>query len=289
MESKTLIRQSAPWAPSKSPQEKVRVELTMVTPEMAEYFLTTDTQNRSVRPLLVAKYIREMESGWDINGSTIVFDEDDHLIDGQHRLLAIIKVGKPQKMLIVYGVKRDMRTTIDTGAKRTASDNLEMAGYPNKNALAGTCRLLMDLKVGTTKHAAYSNREIIDFLNKHPEINKDVSDNQVTRVKVIIPPRIAGAFRHLTRWHSPHATMSDRAFNVLEHGIPEYQGDAMHAFRERMINGVDREWLRTKEGSFPMMYTLVSAWNSFVKREVIHTVRTKTKRVEMLGVDYGNI
>ena len=112
----------------------VRITIERITPEVAEKMLKTNIGNRDPKREPLEKAIRNDE--WVLNGATIIFDMAGNLIDGQNRLMACIRSGKPIDTIVVRGISRSAQITMDTGVKRVLADYLKMAGYPNYNALA---------------------------------------------------------------------------------------------------------------------------------------------------------
>ncbi|NIN63676.1 MAG: ParB N-terminal domain-containing protein, partial [Anaerolineae bacterium] len=95
----------------------------------------TEVQNRNVSDKHVDFLVREIKEGrWVENGVPIILDEDGFLVDGQHRLWAIIKSGQPVRALIVQGVDRDdALPTIDLNRRsRNFADVLVMKNIIDK-------------------------------------------------------------------------------------------------------------------------------------------------------------
>jgi len=142
-----------------------------VTPALAHKWLATNHDNRPIREHLVKSFAVDMENGdWDDNGETIKFDESGELIDGQHRLLAIIESNKTVTLLVVWGVKRRAQDTVDTGAKRTFSDVLSLRGEKNAPVLGAIVRKVCMWEDGMTlgKKVILSNNILFKTLDKYP-------------------------------------------------------------------------------------------------------------------------
>lgn len=108
--------------------EKPSMRIEMITPDIAKDYLSRNTRNRALRKSHLDDLVRQMRAGqWALNGQSIIFDEEDALIDGQHRLNACAISGVSFLTYVVRGVS-DARafTTIDTGKPRGAHD---MATY----------------------------------------------------------------------------------------------------------------------------------------------------------------
>jgi len=114
------------------------VEITKITPELASKWLEANFKNnRQIRQARVDAYASDMAAGnWTFTGEAVKFSIDGSLIDGQHRLSAIVASGKSIKMLIVKGVKPAAMTAMDTQMGRTLSNVLAIQSYENPGSLA---------------------------------------------------------------------------------------------------------------------------------------------------------
>lgn len=103
-----------------------RFEIVDVTPEMAERWLTQNTKgNRSVSMYTVAKYATDMKAGrWEVTHQGIAFNKTGELVDGQHRLHAIIAAGLPVQMVVSTGLSVEYNSALDQGKARSARDLL---------------------------------------------------------------------------------------------------------------------------------------------------------------------
>ena len=94
--------------------------------EASEIINEKNHGNRRLDRNRVANYKGDMRDGdWKFNGDPIRFCEKGILIDGQHRLSAMIDSGvKELTFLVVEGIKAQGKKTIDIGKPRTPSDML---------------------------------------------------------------------------------------------------------------------------------------------------------------------
>ena len=87
---------------------KLQFEEKYITPKMAEALLQKNETNRTLSLKTVEAYAEDMRQGhWDYRSDCgISIDSEGILRDGQHRLNAIIKYGKPvkfaKKLLKIY-------------------------------------------------------------------------------------------------------------------------------------------------------------------------------------------
>ena len=90
-----------------------------IGPDLARYYLAKNKKNRLFNAKHVHFLANEIRTGnWKLNGDTIVLN-DERLIDGQHRLMAVLMADLPITTLLVTGVSSDVFDTIDIGKKRT--------------------------------------------------------------------------------------------------------------------------------------------------------------------------
>jgi hypothetical protein len=100
-----------------------------ITPDLAARLLARNTRNRHQSPSQVAFYARQISEGrWQRNPQPILVDSDGHLLDGQHRLAAVIEADTPIWAKVEHGVSPDLMQVVDTGKSRTMGDLLVMAG-----------------------------------------------------------------------------------------------------------------------------------------------------------------
>lgn len=125
---------------------KIRQEL--ITPEIAKNWLENNNpHNRNIYQATVQSYARDMKLGlWKTNNQGIGFDKDGNLLDGQHRLSAVVASGKSIEFVIFYGLDKSSRGTIDGGKPRGAGDKLQLDyGITNANLIAAIVRSMFSI------------------------------------------------------------------------------------------------------------------------------------------------
>lgn len=163
--------------------KKITFEQLIVTPGMAEAMLGANQQNRNLRHAKVAQYARDMTSGnWKITGEPIKFDWNGRLIDGQHRLHAVVESDVSVPLAIVRGLEPDAQTALDAGAKRSGADALRFKGHTaHASDLASIARIATAYESGELR-SVYSSittpltaTEILDWVAAHPEVEEAVN------------------------------------------------------------------------------------------------------------------
>lgn len=129
----------------------VETQVMEITPEIAEVFLKANKLNRRLDLPRVTEMAKAMEEGrFPFNGDAIRFNVLGNLIDGQHRLKAIIQAGVPIKQVVVTGLSEAAMSTIDQPRVRSVGDILKLRGNNvlNVAATASTTTILTTLEFG---------------------------------------------------------------------------------------------------------------------------------------------
>ena len=100
-----------------------------VTPEMAAKWLEGNVLNRPLKQAHVERLAREMKAGrWRLTHQGIAFDVTGCLIDGQHRLWAVVESGVTVPMRVFYNEPAGNLYAVDNGERRTNLDILNLTG-----------------------------------------------------------------------------------------------------------------------------------------------------------------
>lgn len=108
----------------------VSVEVKTITPAMASEMLNKNNGNRNISQAKVQYYARIMREGsWKLTHQGIAISTTGNIIDGQHRLVAIVQYGKPIDFIVTIveaddglGELTAVGQPIDIGKIRSISD-----------------------------------------------------------------------------------------------------------------------------------------------------------------------
>lgn len=79
---------------------------------------------------VIDQYAKVMEAGgWAVNGMPIIFDKDGNLIDGEARVMAVLRSGTAIRSVVARDVAADTLHTIDQHRRRSYSDVIGARGY----------------------------------------------------------------------------------------------------------------------------------------------------------------
>lgn len=152
-----------------------------VTPDKAYDLLARNTNNRQLRARQVEKYARDMKAGeWLEVGEPIEIAADGEVLNGQHRLMAVIEADKTVRLAITRGLDKKAQRVADQGVKRTFADVLRMQyGQTDANRLAAAVRLMYHYRetgiLGVTGSDPAANPSIAELARTY-EQEKGLAD-----------------------------------------------------------------------------------------------------------------
>ena len=205
-----------------------------ITPSIATKYLEMNTHNRPIRQRHVEFLVNEIKTGkWKENGSTIVFN-GEKLIDGQHRLWAVLTAGMAIKSLVVRGAEDNSFSTIDTGHQRSAGDILHIAGKNNPLGLASAARFCMDYIDGKLfRRDRRANAAILAFCDANPGLSESYEFNQQTKGNRVISVSMAAALHFLMS--KKDKALADELFTGIFKGFASESSGPFAALREKLI------------------------------------------------------
>ena len=154
----------------------MRSRVIKITPEKAEQMLAANAANRPLSKSTVRGFAEAMRRGdWLVTHQGIAVDSNGVLVDGQHRLAAIIEAQLPVEVTVFSEVAPDTFDVLDTGKRRNAADVLAIEGEKSSTLLAAMVRtvwLYHNRRDGSWSggSAAVTNHQIVQTLAAHPRI-----------------------------------------------------------------------------------------------------------------------
>ena len=183
-------------APESHPTEDITSTKMLITPDVAREMLAQNKHNRPIRKANVDALVAAIRQGqWVMTGNPIAFDHTGRLLDGQHRLLAIIEANQPVESIVTRGLAKAAFLTTDTGAKRGAADVAAMLGFKCYVTTGCAATLLHHYENNSMRifKKGVTNQEIQKILSEHPGLQESVDVGR--ELANILPPGI-GAFCH---------------------------------------------------------------------------------------------
>lgn len=252
-----------------------------ITPVLAEEYLRHNTSNRQLRKNIVNYYASQMKSGqWMLNGEGIIFNEQGTLVDGQHRLAAVVESGVNVDMLVVRNADKDSFATIDSGVSRKIADTFYVKGVPNANHISSIIGRYIKLTNGqtagstsTTKMAHSSSRQdLLRLYAENEEFWQNVcrfADACYRPMRLIKASELGGYIAYLLKVKNhPQEKVYGFFEDLLVSDIP--RSPMLAALRKRLVSDA------TSTSHMLVTYRqqlVVKVWNAYIKGKEITLMR----------------
>lgn len=256
---------------------KTTTEEVIITPVKAAQLLQKNKRNRALNKRIVENYSDQMKRGlWKFNGEPIIISEGGVLLDGQHRLAAIVKSQTTQKMLIVTGPGADVFDTIDTGYTRTAGHILSIADIKSSNHLAAVIGkhyiLSNSLPISGANNIPIAKTEILTEYNKAPGFWDEISQfsRRVGQKVSVLSAATVGAYAaYLIRDKKHDKDVVFSFFSQLDK--PETaQNSSIIKLYEALITAKLKGYRITTQLQHAL---IVKTWNAFLKGKEIKVLK----------------
>lgn len=141
-----------------------------VTPEQARKWLKRNESNRNLSPAAWKHYLEMMRKGdWhgELDTRPIAIDIDGNLIDGQHRLRALVEYNKALTFWVATNCPVEARKVIDKGRTRTLGNTLQMEyGVQYAGQIAANARLLAVFENGDI-NTKLTPEDVVGYMAKY--------------------------------------------------------------------------------------------------------------------------
>jgi hypothetical protein len=217
----------------------VRSKVQTITPKKAAEYLSRNTANRPLSARTVREFAQAIQRGeWRVTHQGIAFDTTGALVDGQHRLAAIVEADVPVEVTVFTEVPEGAFDVLDTGKRRNAADVLAIEGEKSAVTLAAMVRTVWlyenrpDLN-WSGGDAGVSNHQIVATLQQHPKLRDFVSVGEQIATATGMIKSAAGAASYLVA----QASGRDLSpwFDAIVEGTGMAKGDPRLLFRRVMF------------------------------------------------------
>lgn len=248
----------------------VRVQWLLVTPELAERVLDANDHNRKISPGTQEQYRRALADGTFLfAGDTIVISDDGRVLDGQHRLMAIVESGEGLWCMVVGGLPMEVQRHKDIGRGRSTADQLGIDKFSKPGVLSAAGKLLLEWegwRQGMAKPSP-GKAEITAWVHKHRSPLETGADFAVKIHKALnrgisMPALVAAYVRAQQVMGSPFPGAEFMTLLITGDGL--VTGMPMHSLRQTIIRS-DRAERDLN------LYWLVRTWNALRAKEPLTT------------------
>lgn len=220
--------------------QKNRIRTIIVTPELATELLEKNKVNRPLRQTHVQRIANQIRLGkWQFNGDTIKISDSEDVLDGQHRLWAVIEANKPIETIIVYGIEKEAFSTIDTiRQSRNGSDVLALMGLtryrgPVSEALKWLVRwqrkYLPDIR--NPKHRI-ENADVETAFENNPQMAQ--AAEVATKLRGLVNPAVMAFMYYIIVNRNPE--LAERMIATLEDPVQVAASDPFFRLRQYFTN-----------------------------------------------------
>lgn len=266
----------------------IQAQVVMVTPQMAQKWLKTGGKNRAISNSKVKEYADSMKAGkWVLNGEGVLFDSNSKLIDGQHRLSAIILSAITLPLLIIRGIDDPKAfETIDRGKKRTVSDIVGMEGIKRSALTAAVAKRLVawnkcvdksSFTLGNEIFQKIADYEILDYI----KVNNHNIQPFITEMGGTLPVRRCGAgsalIAALIICNETDEVATMLFIEGLKTGANLSMNSPISTLRDRLIDPPER---RGVSWETEVMALTIKSWNKYLHGKSTKTLRWSTDRID---------
>lgn len=251
----------------------------LVTPGMALVFLSTMKNNRHLSMPRALQFRSEIETNqFSSRIATLATssyqDGRERVVDGQHRLQAVVLAGVPVMLRFVRNMTEAEVKAIDTGASRSGGDILAFRGVKNAKKVAAVCRFewlyARDELKGEIRSP--SNREIEEIYEKNQEISDYTTNHHNVGFGQVPRTTVAGINWLSWKTHVRSPEVAAIFFLGVRDGVGLSEGDPRLGLREFLY----RDAARSTTGRVsPLVKTAicVKAWNAYGQGKTIQSFR----------------
>lgn len=263
---------------------QVGVNVELVTPGKAARWLVRNVNNRRLNEKMVDRLARDIqESRWVFNGESIKFDKTGKLVDGQHRLAAVVKAQRAAPMLVVTNLDELAQQTVDIGATRTVGQIAAMAGVNNSNAKAALSVALirytkhpdrvwtssvMPSKTEQLNYILLHNLNMTDAVADGDSVNRVLRVNKTAYSAAAFLIHQAGVDR--AAWLEFH--------NRVAFGANLTFGDPRFTLRNQLLRG---ERPNTTWQTQQQLALIIKAWNAHRNGQQVKALRFTDRNLPM--------
>ena len=213
----------------------MRIGFEVITPEIALDLITKSRaaegfRQRKVSQIQVSDYTLLMKHDrWEqyLPDGVIGVDTEGVLVNGQHRMLAVIASGKSIGFVVARDVPRSMFPFFDRAKTRTAADVYEIDGLPTGPDIQSAVKLAMRYEQmfrgvldpstwGTWSSIKDTNDESLDFYRRNRDLAESVQIGRSLYYGARMVPASAGVFHYYANKAWPDRPKDDEGYDPLE-------------------------------------------------------------------------
>jgi len=253
----------------------------LITPSRAKELLEANINNRRVRAEVVSRYTKDILSGrWkEDTGEVIKISKSGIILDGQHRLYAIVKANTPIFFHIAYGLEDSVSDVLDTGSVRSATDVFKLNKITNDSSIPSIIQTYYLLKNGHftsgQKDMRLTNAQLLQKYYDNEILWQEVckkSHNWYMSFAKILPKSFIGGFYSVFK--EIDSELAINFMNELCTGI-NVTNETMLLLRNRFMQ--DKMSQKKINQTLKTIF-MIKAWNCYIKGIVLKKLAFDSER-----------
>jgi hypothetical protein len=257
-----------------------------IGPRDAQQLMTNRSHQRNVSKRTVSRYVKDMLEGrWHLTaGAPLALWEDTtgkwgdegeiYVLNGQHRLLAVIESNTEQEFWVVYETDPEVFMTYDTGLVRGIGTLLQLSNQNRgiETVNSATIASLANLILRYERHPktlwqsdTVTKAEVVEWVATQDWADLTIAVRDYHQVRSHMKKQGLGMWYGALRWlvheHSTNASRWYEFHEAISFGTNLSAGDARLTLRNYMLRGQrtkTNHWQRQSE-----LATGIKAWNDF--------------------------
>lgn len=243
-----------------------------ITPAVAKQWLGINHRNRRLSNPTVTRLAGVILRGEWMEDCTdaIGLDTDEGVVNGQHRLNAIIEADRTVHALVLRNVNPDVIKIIDQGMHRTFAQLLDMNGHDYPTIIAGAVdwiyKMTNDYERSTPTAAKATVPQLLDVFNEHPNVANSLDPAYSAWQKTRVDRSMLTAYHYAFATADPD--LADLFFEQLATGIGVGADTPVYTLRERYL-AEQAKADGKKEQKYVLAAWLVKAWEATRRAETM--------------------
>jgi hypothetical protein len=259
-------------------KSEIQIEKVLIDPGLATELLRGNVANRTLTSSKIIKYTQDIINGdWTADtAECIKLTSNMRLLDGQHRLSAIVASNTAVEMFVAYNVPESAMNNIDTGMSRSTKNIFELNGIQNAQTVSSVIKKYLAYKYFSfndgvndpVKQMQITNKQALDEYNSRQEFWHDLMNKFV---------KCRHTFKniestYIMSWYALcndiNTELTSVYFNTLTSGLGLTDSkDPIYVFRQFLL-----EKAETKNRSLNFAL-FVKSWNFNRKKQTVTVLR----------------